>query len=474
MTRLLTIVLLNTVATAALALPQSPSADLAGEAPLVNNDQDFVWSPTAGFAPVTLTSDITGSATFVGFAGTDTPGKEFRWDPDLGLVPASYKPGSGLASPLQWSTYGKEARVVVWNAEDLQALVADMALPEGVTVTAVRDVNPAGQTLLEARVGDSGESAFFLWTKGAPVQRLEPEDGSKLISVGALSDRGDVIGQVAQPGAPDMAAILLSDGSVRVLPGLDGNGSRATGLNDAGQVVGASADDPAKAVLWGPDGQSVALAEKLSAPLPDGFTLLDAEDINNAGEIVGTAVSGTGAVHLVTLTPDPDAGGLYMPKVIGEVFASVPDVTEQPRFALSENGTIFGTCSFGALDCPTNEFAFNGLGSDITNLFNPLNPASINGFQPFVTGAFLSATGAGAAGGGTGATGTPGIARQRPVFGPPTFPTVSTTGATTTTTGTTNTVPLPAANVLLLLALSLMAGVSALASGWRKRSFHSF
>lgn len=465
---LMTLILASTCAVSVSAAPQTPVdttsitelANLSGNAPAVDAKTGFVWSPDVGFSSIRLPGEALGngagtdgSEKLLGFTGSDAPGVILKWHPELGLVPVD----GATAEPVAWTSGGNALRTVVWSAEDLAALVALMSLPEGVSVIEVNDVSKSGEVLGRAIVGENGETSYFVWKAGAPLQFLEPGAGNSFVSVAALSDGGHAIGQVAGPDGTETAAVSQPDGSVRVLPGPNGAASQASGVNSNGEVVGTSTTVPPAALYWGPDGQPVDLAERLTSPLPDGFALLGSNDINDAGQIAAHAMSPTGSIHVVTLTPDGNGG--YTPRVIGEIYASAAFLPVG-ALSLSDSGQIAGECSFGARDCPSRPIDFSGLDPNITNLFNP-NGVGAPGVLPLRSGSLPSTgTGAGAGGGTPAAFSSSSSGNQnRPDFGTPNFPTLG-SGTTTDDDGVaaaaTPSVPLPAAGWALLMGLILL------------------
>ena len=83
-----------------------------------------------------------------------------------------------------------------------------------------------------------------------------------------------------------------------------GQGSEAFGINDRGQVVGASYGEPngaaGRAVLWEGNGPVVDLNTRL--PAGTGWRLLSARAINGRGQIVGQGRMG-GRLRTFLLTP---------------------------------------------------------------------------------------------------------------------------------------------------------------------------
>jgi hypothetical protein len=89
----------------------------------------------------------------------------------------------------------------------------------------------------------------------------------------------------------------------------------AGAINNAGTVVGAAANfgpDFERALIW-PNGSLVPLdLNQFILNLPPGVTLIDAREINNAGQILGTGFSAaTGyAYYVLTPVPEPSAAAV--------------------------------------------------------------------------------------------------------------------------------------------------------------------
>ena len=271
-----------------------------------------------------------------------------------------------------------------------------------------------------------------------------------------------------EPNGPVVVDLLS-----QVLPGVCGATSVLRGVNIRGEIVGDSGGETPVATFWGVDGEPVALADRLASPLPTGFQLLGAADISDAGEIAATALSVTGSVYLIKLTPNRDAPGTYSPRLLGEIFTAIPNLPDV-RLVVSEAGDIVGQCGFGAVDCPTGQFEFAGLDPSITNLGGPVPFLPLRAGSSFA-GRSSSLFGNGNGGEGIGRAGssenTPGlINRSRPTFGGPTLPTLRSSGGTASVTGGTipAAVPLPAAGFLMLLGLFLLRGPARILTALRE------
>src|SRR5690606_36347049 len=104
------------------------------------------------------------------------------------------------------------------------------------------------------------------------------------------------------------SAVLWSGSNIRELGALDGDtDSRALGINDLGQVVGASgAPGASRAFIW-QAGRMMELNELL--PRRTGWTLAEAADVNNDGTIVGTGLK-DGQLPAVLLKPPSVAAAM--------------------------------------------------------------------------------------------------------------------------------------------------------------------
>jgi len=87
---------------------------------------------------------------------------------------------------------------------------------------------------------------------------------------------------------------------------LGGNESYASGINDAGQVVGYSltADANFHAFITGPDGEGMMDLNSL-VDLPQGVILSQAVDINNRGQVIANA-------NTISTIPKPEAYALLL------------------------------------------------------------------------------------------------------------------------------------------------------------------
>lgn len=340
---------------------------LQEQGPVVGTKVGFIWSPGIGFVSTQLPSGD-GGERFIGTAGSDIPGRKLAWHPEFGLVPDNFQPDVAQdRPPVDWSATGNATRVVVWQANWLQALLDQRNPGTGFTVSEVIDVAPDGTILGVGQPDPDGAPQFFVWKEDSAPHLLQPDAGLTFVSVSALSGAGQVIAQAMTPEGVQIAVLVSPDGALQPLSGPDATPSVAKGINATGQVVGSAGEALDIAVLWNGSDAPVILSDQLSSPLPEGFRLFGANDINTSGQIAATAVTPTGSVHLMMLSPDPVAPGLYVPRNLGEIFAAGSGQTV-PMLALTDSGDIVGSCGIGAESCPISPFDVADLDPDITNL----------------------------------------------------------------------------------------------------------
>ncbi|MGI5505571.1 hypothetical protein [Lentzea sp. CA-135723] len=148
--------------------------------------------------------------------------------------PAGVRPGGLLIGEGDWMTSTNwSATAVVWHQE----VPATVVFPE---VRGVYDITGDGVLL------SSGESG--LWRGG---EKLEPLPGGPRPAARAMNAGGDVVGRSGD------ALVVWPAGSTspRVLEGTDdGRKWWATGIDDAGNVIGQVDGEQDSGYVWGPQG----------------------------------------------------------------------------------------------------------------------------------------------------------------------------------------------------------------------------
>jgi probable HAF family extracellular repeat protein len=267
----------------ALGLP-SPGATCLG----------FLWQ-NGVMTPLPTLGGANGSANMInnrgevaGYAETNTP------DPDPACTVSQFKP-------------------VLWKNGSAQELSTVSGDPDGVAAS----INDKGQA-----VGASGACGAFNPNSGLHLVEnhalLWEKDGS-LIDLGnlggmggiagnhacAINNRGQVVGHSELTDNTSFHGFLWTReaGKMLDLGTLDGDyASLALGINDSGEVVGASLDASfnLRAVLW--ENGVISDLNTLVAGNPR-LSLQEAISINSRGEITGVAQTSSGEVHAFLAIP---------------------------------------------------------------------------------------------------------------------------------------------------------------------------
>jgi probable HAF family extracellular repeat protein len=151
------------------------------------------------------------------------------------------------------------------------------------------------------------ENHALLWENGVATDlgNLGGTGGIAGNHACAINNRGQVVGHSELTNDTTFHGFLWTKAAgMRDLGTLPGDyASLALGINDGGEVVGASLDANfnLRAVLWENDGQMADLNTLI--PAKSDLYLLMAESVNSSGQIIGLAVTSAGVVHGFLATP---------------------------------------------------------------------------------------------------------------------------------------------------------------------------
>ena len=209
--------------------------------------------------------------------------------------------------------YGQTTQAVTWLNYDITPLQM-----LGANASYASAVNGAGQIAGYLMYGDpySARNQAVVW-QGDLATPLLSKSGSNCCSrAHGINDSGVIVGETFVGGA---LVSVYWDGSDRAieLPTI-GEGARARGVNNVGQAVGQAVGVESAlfgevAMLWDlKTGSYVNLNTFLSAEdVAAGWSLLQAYDINDAGDIVGHAFNRKSGnfrpFALMAAVPEPSA-----------------------------------------------------------------------------------------------------------------------------------------------------------------------
>lgn len=163
-------------------------------------------------------------------------------------------------------------------------------LPSGENDSAAYDVNTDG-TIVGYSRGADGVQHAVRWDAAGTISELGTVASYPSCVATDLNDDGMAVGSCAAGGA--RVAVRWDDaGVVAVLPALGGSFAEATGVSDAGIIVGYAEDacSQGHAVRWGVFGTVTRLATL-------GGRYGVAMDINNSGTVVGRTTTTGGQFH---------------------------------------------------------------------------------------------------------------------------------------------------------------------------------
>lgn len=228
-------------------------------------------------------------------------------------------------------------------------------------------INDSGQV-----VGSSFIYTGFLWTQSTGITEIP------IYFPGDINNLGQVVGSSGTPGSGTEAELWSESTGTTILPSFGGYYSDASGINDLGQVVGASrayienSSEVARAFLWSENTGLTNLGILSDDPDSESF----ASDINNLGQVVGTSQLESGDFG-------PYHAFLWEDGVMMDLNNLVVDGSGwvlSRATAINENGQIVGE---GLLNGETHAFVLNPVSSEPEPIPEPSSALGVLAFGLF-------------------------------------------------------------------------------------------
>jgi uncharacterized membrane protein len=187
-----------------------------------------------------------------------------------------------------------------------------MPLPAGDESGFGRGINDRGDVLVDLFVPRGATGTNFMeqaavWSGGTLTQLATPAGFTHVRPVD-INNVGHVLGwaeQLRDDGNVVMRKpVIYRDGVATVLNSF-GTADPPNGFNDRDQIVGNGLSQFGYGFLYA-DGTTTDLTALV--PLPDGYSITQGLDINNAGQILARARNAAGDTRTYVLTPVPEPG----------------------------------------------------------------------------------------------------------------------------------------------------------------------
>ncbi len=266
---------------------------------LYGNMKAFRWDEAGGMqdlsqhllGPQSLGHRINDTGQVVGTMGEAYAYRAFAWDPATGMTDIGtlgQAESQGLDINAQGQVVGNTLHGYKAFTWDTEAGVSDLTpIVGGNTVAGA--INDLGQMAGNTRYSD----AWIVDTNG-----VTPIGGfGDNMSVAAINNQGQVVGTHGSHGAADAEAFYYDGSTLHNLGTLSGGptySARAWDINDDGIIVGEAKTSSGTYHAVISDNGSSWVDLNTLLPASSGWELLVANDVNEAGMIVGTGINPQG------------------------------------------------------------------------------------------------------------------------------------------------------------------------------------
>jgi len=180
----------------------------------------------------------------------------------------------------------------------------------------------------------SGHTIYAFSWKQDNIQNIGTSPGNNSSQANAINDNGQIVGAVFNSDGGNSRHPFIYEGSqLKDLGVLEGfTDSEARAINNIGQVVGEASSSQTfihHTFLY--SGESMQDLNNLAINAGSGWTLANATGINDAGQIVGMGINPSGKQHAILLNPLP-------PGVIETIRDAVPMQTVYGDYPVKRSG----------------------------------------------------------------------------------------------------------------------------------------
>ena len=184
--------------------------------------------------------------------------------------------------------------------------------------SAALGMNASGQIVGQAVNAQSQYHACY-WSGSGSMQDLSTLGGTQS-QANDISDSGIIVGDSSTTNNASYHAFIIRNGQMTDLGSLTAYSSYGNAVNDLGQVIGTYSDGTyGYPYLWDSDSGMRPLNNLLDPVTGAGWTLFEADDINNVGQIVGNGFH-NGVLRAYLLTPIPEPSTIALCATLGVVF----------------------------------------------------------------------------------------------------------------------------------------------------------
>jgi probable HAF family extracellular repeat protein len=229
---------------------------------------------------------------------------------DLGTFGGTYSYVRGINNNAQIVGYASTAGNAADHAYRYSGgTMSDLGTLGG-TDSQAHGINNNGQVVGYAYTAGNAAQHAFLYSGGA-MHDLGTLGGTYSYAYG-INDNAQVVGYAYRFGNTVRHAFLYNGGTMIDLGTLGGTTSIAHGINNNGQVVGdamTAGNAAERAFLY----SGGTMRDLNNAVTPgSGWTLVEADAINDNGDIVGWGTNPSGQIHAFLLTQIPEPGSFSL------------------------------------------------------------------------------------------------------------------------------------------------------------------